>query len=163
VTAPLGMTNTACYEMDRDTPNLAIGYTNEGPSPLAAGERWNNLYLHVVKGGPAGGCFSTVEDLIRFASGLRDAKLLSDELTTTMTTGKIAPDADDPGSRYGYGIGERMLAGERIVGHGGGFPGINGRLDIYWTRGYAVAVLSNYDPPAAEEVAEKIRSLILRE
>jgi CubicO group peptidase (beta-lactamase class C family) len=163
VTAPLGMANTACYEMDHDTPNLAIGYTNEGPSPLPEGEKWNNLYLHVVKGGPAGGCFSTVEDLVRFASGLREAKLLSAELTKTMTTGKIAPNADRPGSRYAYGIGERMLATERIVGHGGGFPGINGQLDIYWNRGYAVAVLSNYDPPAAEDVAEKIRSLILGE
>jgi hypothetical protein len=56
-----------------------------------------------------------------------------------------------------------MLASERIVGHGGGFLGINGQLDIYWTRGYAVAVLSNYDPPAAEDVAERIRSLILGE
>jgi CubicO group peptidase (beta-lactamase class C family) len=163
VTAPLLMTNTACYEMDHDTPNLAIGYTSEGPTPLPEGEKWNNLYLHVVKGGPAGGCFSTVEDLVRFASGLREAKLLSPEMTATMTTGKVSPNAEKPGSRYGYGIGERTIAGERVVGHGGGFPGINGQLDIYWNRGYAVAVLSNYDPPAAEDVAEKIRSLILGE
>ncbi len=163
VTAPLEMTNTACYEMDHDTPNLAIGYTNEGPSPLPEGEKWNNLYLHVVKGGPAGGCFSTVEDLVRFAFGLREAKLLSQELTATMTTGKIAPNAERPESRYAYGIGERTLPSERIVGHGGGFPGINGQLDIYWTRGYAVAVLSNYDPPAAEDVAQKIRGFILGE
>ena len=163
VTAPLGMTNTACYEMDHDTPNLAIGYTNEGPSPLPEGEKWNNLYLHVVKGGPAGGCFSTVEDLVKFASGLREAKLLSPELTATMTTGKIAPSTDRSESLYAYGIFEKKLPSERIVGHGGGFPGINGQLDIYWTRGYAVAVLSNYDPPAAENVAQKIRSFILGE
>jgi hypothetical protein len=58
---------------------------------------------------------------------------------------------------------EKKLPSERIVGHGGGFPGINGQLDIYWIRGYAVAVLSNYDPPAAENVAQKIRSFILGE
>jgi hypothetical protein len=56
------MTNTDCYEMDQDTPNLAIGYMREWPS-----RPWkNNLYLHVVKGGPAGGGFSTVEDLLKF-------------------------------------------------------------------------------------------------
>jgi len=41
--------------------------------------------------------------------------------------------------------------------------GINGQLDIYWSSGYAVAVLSNYDPAAAGALAEKIQGLILRE
>ena len=65
---PAGMTDTDAYEMDQDTPNLATGYTRmnlQGQS--VAGPRRNNLFLHVVKGGPAGGGFSTAEDLIRFA------------------------------------------------------------------------------------------------
>ncbi len=55
------------------------------------------------------------------------------------------------------------MGSERIVGHGGGFMGINGQLDIYWSSGYTVAVLSNYDPPAAGALAKKIQGLILRE
>ena len=163
VTGPLGMDDTDCYEMDRDTVNLAIGYTKEGAYPLPEGEKWNNLYLHVVKGGPAGGCFSTVPDLLKFAAGLRGGKLLNERYTVSMTSGKISPNPEKPKSKYAYGISERTLGSERIVGHGGGFPGINGQLDIYWRSGYTVAVLSNYDPPAAGAVAEKIQGLILGE
>jgi CubicO group peptidase (beta-lactamase class C family) len=149
--------------MDHDTENLAIGYTSEGDHPLAGGEKWNNLYLHVVKGGPAGGCFSTVEDLVKFAEGLRSDKLLSSRYTALMTEGKVAPNPEKPASLYAYGISERKYPTERIVGHGGGFAGINGQLDIYWKSGYVVAVLSNYDPPAAENVAQRARTLILGE
>lgn len=163
VTGPLGMSNTDCYEMDHDTPNLAIGYTGNGPHPLPDGEKWNNLYMHVVKGGPAGGCFSTVEDLAKFAAGLRGNKLLNAELTATLTTGKVSPGPEDGSTKYAYGIQEETAGSERIVGHGGGFSGINGQLDIYWNSGNAVAVLSNYDPPAASRVANKIRSLLLRD
>jgi hypothetical protein len=35
-------------------------------------------------------------------------------------------------------------------------------LDIYSGLGYDVAVMSNYDPPAAMHVAGKLRSLICR-
>jgi hypothetical protein len=65
--------------------------------------------------------------------------------------------------KYAYGISERTVGAERIVGHGGGFMGINGQLDIYWSSGYTVAVLSNYDPPSAGALAEKIQGLILPE
>jgi CubicO group peptidase (beta-lactamase class C family) len=163
ITGPLSMAGTDCYEMDRDTENLAIGYTSEGPQPLAGTDKWNNLYLHVVKGGPAGGCFSTVSDLVRFAEGLRSEKLLNAQYTAILTEGKATPDPGNPDGRYAYGIGERKYPSERVVGHGGGFAGINGKLDIYWNSGYAVAVLSNYDPPAAETVAEWIRKRILGE
>jgi hypothetical protein len=48
-----------------------------------------------------------------------------------------------------------------VVGHSGGFPGINANLDIFLDRGYVVAVLSNYDR-GASPVAEKIRQLMAR-
>ena len=67
-----------------------------------------------------------------------------------------------PGEKYAYGFSEEVVNGHRIVGHGGGFPGINSQLDIYSGLGYDVAVMSNYDPPAAMHVAGKLRSLICR-
>lgn len=154
---PAGMTNTDCYEMDQDTPNLAIGYTRERPS-----RPWkNNLYLHVVKGGPAGGGFSTVEDLLKFAIALRNHKLLSPKYTDRVLTGKVAL----PGRstlKYAYGFMDSRN-GHRIVGHEGGFSGINSRLDIYLDLGYTVAVMSNYDPPAASRVADRLRDMFTRE
>jgi CubicO group peptidase (beta-lactamase class C family) len=155
---PAGMTNTDCYEMDQDTPNLAIGYTRE-----RASRPWkNNLYLHVVKGGPAGGGFSTVEDLLKFDIALRNHKLLNPKYTDRVLTGKVAL----PGSstlKYAYGFRDDSRNGHRIVGHEGGFPGINSQLDIYLDLGYTVAVMSNYDPPAAARVANRMRDMFTQE
>ena len=63
-----------------------------------------------------------------------------------------------PPHDVGFGIATQ----HRVVGHGGGFPGISSQLDIYLDRGYDVAVMSNYDPPAASHIAGKLRSLICR-
>ena len=157
---PAGMTDTDAYEMDQDTANLATGYTRENlQGQSVAGPRRNNLFLHVVKGGPAGGGFSTAEDLIRFARALRGHRLLGPELTERVMAGKVE---SFPGEKYAYGFSEEVVNGHRVVGHGGGFPGINSQLDIFSGLGYDVAVMSNYDPPAAMQVAGKLRSLICR-
>ena len=37
-----------------------------------------------------------------------------------------------PGEKYAYRFSEEVVSGHRIVGHSGGFPGINSQLDIYW-------------------------------
>jgi CubicO group peptidase (beta-lactamase class C family) len=152
---PAGMTDTDAYELDQDTPNLAIGYTRmDSSGRSASGPRRNNLFMHVIKGGPAGGGFSTVEDLLRFAAALRGHRLLSATSTDLLLAGK----ADTPwGARYAYGFEDERVNGRRIVGHGGGFPGINGQLDIYLDGGFTVAVLANYDPPAAQRVATWLR------
>ena len=59
---------------------------------------------------------------------------------------------------YGYGFGIDM--GGRIVGHSGGFPGINSQLDIYVGEDYTLAVMSNYGR-GAQPIVEKARTLIL--
>jgi CubicO group peptidase (beta-lactamase class C family) len=160
---PAGMVNTDAYEMDHDTPNLAVGYTTELPQTGKLGSRKkNNLYLHVVKGGPAGGGFSTVEDLLCFANALTGHKLLDAKHTEVILTGKVRPGRGDD-SQYGYGFSAEQDHGTRIVGHGGGFPGINSDLNIYLDRGYVVAVMSNCDPPAAQRISNKARQLILQE
>ncbi len=52
-------------------------------------------------------------------------------------------------------------SGNRIVGHGGGFPGISSNLDMYLDTGYTVAVMANYDR-AAKMVSGKIEELLAR-
>jgi CubicO group peptidase (beta-lactamase class C family) len=152
--APAGMVNTDCYDMDRPVPNLAIGYTKErGPN----GVRWtNNLYKHVIRGGPAGGGFSTVEDLYRFARALTGGKLVSAEMVQTLTTPK--PESGSPDYGFGFGIGGEP--GNRIVGHGGGFSGISSNLDIYLDSGFVAIVMSNYSQgsrPVEQKMGELIR------
>jgi CubicO group peptidase (beta-lactamase class C family) len=156
---PAGMVNSDCYSLDENIPNLAIGYTHMGPGGSGRSKEWkNNLFLHVIKGGPAGGGYSTVEDLVAFATALRNHKLLSAKSTENLWTGKV--DTGRSAGKYAYGFFDEKVNGKRIVGHGGGFPGINSKLDIYLDSDYTVAVMSNYDPPAAERISEKIRKLI---
>ena len=159
---PAGMINTDAYELDRDTPNLAVGYTNEGEkSGPEDSSRRNNVFMHVIKGGPAGGGYSTVEDLLRFDTALRQHKLLSAKSADLVMSGKIAS-GFSPDAKYGYGFFDERINGKRIVGHGGGFPGINSQLDMFLDNGYTVAIMSNYDPPAAQIVAAKLREMILQ-
>jgi len=35
-------------------------------------------------------------------------------------------------------------------------------LEMYLDNGYTVAIMSNYDPPAAQVVASKLREMILQ-
>ena len=149
--APAGMTNSDCYEMDYPVENLAIGYSPDWKSPY----KWqNNLYKHVLKGGPAGGGFSTVNDLHRFALALLSGKLVSKGMRELMWT-------DYKGANYGYGFTVVQSPGGKAVGHSGGFDGINSQLDIYVDSGYIVAVMSNYDN-GASPLANRIGRTLAR-
>jgi D-alanyl-D-alanine carboxypeptidase len=151
---PAGMTATDSDELDLDPPNTAIGYTREEDRLRS------NLFSHVIRGGPAGGGFSTVEDLLRFERALLGHRLLAPETTELVLEGKV--DCDPVlGGRYGYGFLERRLDGARVVGHFGGYAGISTALDIYPELGWTVVVLANADPPVADEVATRARELIL--
>jgi CubicO group peptidase (beta-lactamase class C family) len=158
---PAGMVNTDAYEMDSDTPNMATGYTRMGPGgPIPDGARRTNTFLHSFKGGPAGGGFSTVEDLHRFAVALNGHKLLSRKYTELITTGKVDLPRNGGAVKYAYGFQDEKVNGQRRFGHNGGFPGINSELQIYPDLGYTVAVMSNYDPPTASRVADRVGDLL---
>jgi len=149
--APAGMTNSDCYEMDYPVENLAIGYSPDFTSPY----KWqNNLYKHVLKGGPAGGGFSTVKDLHKFALALLSGKLVSKPVRETMWT-------DFKGANYGYGFQVVQSPMGKAVGHSGGFPGINSQLDIYVDSGYIVAAMCNYDN-GASPLANRIGLILAR-
>jgi CubicO group peptidase (beta-lactamase class C family) len=151
VSAPAGMTDTDCYEMDYPVENLAIGYSPDFASPY----KWqNNLYKHVIKGGPAGGGFSTVRDLHRFALALLAGKLVSPRTRDMMWT-------DYKGANYGYGFTVVQSPGGKAVGHSGGFDGINAQLDIYVDSGYIVAAMCNYDS-GASPLANRIGAILAR-
>jgi CubicO group peptidase (beta-lactamase class C family) len=68
---------------------------------------------------------------------------------------------DHVGEYYGYGFSVEEGPNGKVVGHGGGFDGINSNLDIYLDKGYVVAVMSNYDN-GASPIAQKIGQLLAR-
>lgn len=164
---PSGMYNTDCYEVDRPTPNLAIGYTNVNyDGSRDDGPKRNNLFLHSVKGGPAGGGYSTVEDLLSFANAIDNHKLLNARYTQTLLEGK---ENMGRGTMYAYLFGDSNRNGHRSHGHNGGAPGINANLTFYRELGYTFAVMSNYDGGAMrvsrfiEKMLGKIPSTDTRE
>ncbi len=134
--SPLGMKDTDAYESDGRTPNLAAGYTRErlpGVTPDASG--WvDNQPTRPFRGSPAGGGYSTLDDLLRFTEAMRAGKLLKPQT--------IAGDFRE------FQPNEK---GELGLGIGGGAPGINAGIETLGP--YTVIVLANLDPPAAERTA----------
>jgi CubicO group peptidase (beta-lactamase class C family) len=162
--SPAGMRDTDAYETDADVPNLATGYTRmplSGPppgGPPREGPRRSNIHIHSVKGGPAGGGYSTVGDLLRFGEALRGHRLLSSASTALLLEGKVEM-AGRAGSWYGYGFTVEEQGSGVVVGHGGGAPGIGSKLDIYLDRPLLTAVMTNYDPWDMQPVAQRLRQL----
>ena len=76
---PAGMTNTGAFDFDDPVPNRAVGYTRRSPrGPASGGGRRSNFFLTAFKGSPAGGSFSTVDDLLRLDTALRGGILHKD-------------------------------------------------------------------------------------
>ena len=114
------------------------------------------------RGSSAGGGYSTAPDLLKFAQALRSYKLLNKELTEKVTSAKVDT-RFGPDLKYGYGFMETQMSGHSVRGHGGGAPGINSDLKIFWDGSYTVVVMGNYDPPAAQDLAQKIAEFLSRQ
>ena len=146
VFAPAGMTSTDSLPEDQTVARRSVGYTKR-----AGSDTWQpNTDTLPYRGTSAGGGYSTVEDLQKFAQALRNHKLLDTQYTEMLTTGKVDTGG---GGKYAYGFRDQTSGGVRSYGHGGGAPGMNGELTIYPQSGYVVSVLANIDPPAAQRVA----------
>src|SRR5216684_1361709 len=139
ITRPAGMTDTASYAIDENVPNRAVGLTKRGPEgPLPS--RQSNVTMQPARGSSAGGGYSTAPDLLRFSQALLADKLMPKRWTDWLFTGSL--DA----------------AAKRNIGVAGGSPGVNALLEI--DPPYTLVVLSNYDPPSAEEVGREARKML---
>lgn len=133
---PAKMNNTDAYELDHVIPNLATGYTMSLEEP---GQWKNNIFSNLAKGTPAGGGYSTADDLLNFANALQNNILLNKENVTLCTSGKVKYRE----GKYGYGFEENTINGHRIFGHTGGHDGIACEIMIYPDLGYTVVILTN--------------------
>jgi D-alanyl-D-alanine carboxypeptidase len=133
--APAGMTRTGSEPEDVAVPDRAVGYMGEGVSAKP------NTETLPYRGTSAGGGYTTVEDLLRFANALTEHKLLNERYTELLTTAK--PESGD--AHYAYGFEDDVVKGVRSFGHSGGAPGMNGDLRIYPQTGYVVVALANMD------------------
>ena len=157
-----GMRDTDSYESTRAVANMAVGYTRAGANGGRArpeDPRRPNTFRLPFKGSPAGGGYSTLDDLLKFDRALRSHKLLTPKFTDLVTTGKV----NAPFGKYAYGFGDGRVNGKRYVGHNGGAPGTAAQFDSYTDTGYTLIVLANYDPPAVMPLVRDIQQLVTKD
>ena len=137
VFVPAGMKDSGSLPEDSIVPDRATGY-------MLKDEKWvPNTDTLPYRGMAAGGGYSTVSDLIKFAHALESGTLLPRALLADAT------DFHTKAKWYGYGFSVDGEGAARYYGHNGGAPGMNGELRIYSAAQTVVVALSNLDPPAA--------------
>ena len=163
ILAPAGMTRTGLDPKPLKT--LAVGMTAMGreATPGVAPTLSPAPGATEGYGSPAGGMFSTVGDLQRFARALLDHKLTSASTAAALATPQIvsAPaTADRPERQYGYGFGVGIDNGHRWFGHNGGTPGTNTEFAVFPDDRLTVSVLANRDPPMATAMFAYVKRLL---
>ncbi|MFD0712160.1 serine hydrolase domain-containing protein [Paenibacillus sp. GCM10027626] len=90
-----GMNESGYFRMDQLPDRTAIGYVGND-------DNWKtNIYSIPIVGGPDGGAYPTVYDLVKFWNSLMRNRLLSKSLTEQM----LYPHAQDSEYiHYGYGV-----------------------------------------------------------
>jgi CubicO group peptidase (beta-lactamase class C family) len=141
---PSGMTATGSDPEDRLVPDRVTGYTRRNGAWADAADTLP------YRGTSAGGGYTTVEDLLRFATALTGHRLLDATHTTLLTSGKVD---DGRGGQYAYGFVVDGAGPTLSFGHSGGAPGMNGDLRIFPASGFVVAALTNTDVGASQAVS----------
>ena len=164
VFAPAGMTRSGVWPVTAIVTDRATGYLRPASDPLGFGPRYANAQFLGYGANGSGGGYSTVDDMLAFNRALASGKLVKPETLARMKSESVEFPGTQRPSRYGLGLTLTDCAGVPTLGHGGGGPnsGVSSvtyaSLDGEWT----VVVLSNYDPPAAEDLAFDICELVHR-
>ena len=158
VLAKAGMSETMLSGgPDDHVPFRAVGYRPRSDDPLGAlPPRANWSFLGSGVSG-AGGGYSTVGDIARFARALRTGRLVSDSLRAMMWTGRW----DLPGyagQKYGFASYVHPIGSRVAVGHGGGGTGsgMDNGFKQFTDGSYVVIVLANMDPPTGGATTDAI-------
>jgi len=148
------MKNSDPNNIPHSDPKMVTPYTHQtqqGPT-----KDWVEAEHDI--GSPAGGAISTAEDLVKFADALRSGKLVSKATFEKMVQSHGKPSF---GGDYGYAMEIEKMYGETVVGHGGGFPGVNTHLYLILGSNYTVVTLANQDPPAADFASQRVLSMVV--
>jgi D-alanyl-D-alanine carboxypeptidase len=138
---PAGMSSTG-----PDPENQPVSYTRNGTG------KWHPATEQPpYRGTSAGGGYSTVGDLLRFANALVQHKLLNVHLTNQATTGQVK---NLYGFYDGFGFGVQAFNGTQCFGHNGAGTGANADLEICGNSRWTVISLANLDPPAAQQISD---------
>ncbi len=145
---PLGMIDTDSVLESVDVLKRSIGYTAKH------GVWVNNIDTLPWRGTSAGGGYSTVRDLYRFAQGLCGGKLVNSESVEKMISKQVKNARMPPSSAYGFGVHVSEGPQGKSFGNTGGAPGMNGELEVYIRTNTVVVALANLDPPSAMQLVD---------
>jgi len=146
----VGMKESDFHFKEDHVPNVSIGYIRKRDG------LHDNSHFLPLRGTPAGGGYSTAEDLNHFAQAILENKLLKPESIHKICTPKRVTPENCEIANYAIGF----QGGDLWFGHEGRDDGCNGVLKIYPKTGYIITVLANQSPPSATNLADFIGDVL---
>lgn len=171
------MKDSGIWRLDEVIPNRAEGYFN-----ICNHEKcqWrNNNFEAAFAGSPAGGTYSTIEDLFRFSQALHTNKFMNSTLTKDIFSEKITSVGDikqqpykigsvdiienfspygfaGAWNKYGFSVWEKPY----LIGHTGGIKGASAFFATSPDGKYTIIILSNIDGSGPIKLYQKIREAL---
>ena len=157
--APAGMTNTLPDDARKPNPSGTV-YFSKGRFYKVTGKfarHTSAQSIDVSDRLPAGGLLSTADDMMRFAIALQYGKLVKDSTRELMWTRQHTSDGK-PLEFYGLGwlVGEADSLRPKRVWNDGSQPGTRTFLYVRPTQGIIIALMTNMDGAACEELVPRI-------
>lgn len=150
VFAPAGMTRSDYPSWDDPANDLAVPYTNgcfaRPPGECTPGDWVDARSSAGVRGGPAGGGFSTAPDLHAFVEALKGGKLLTPQTLNRFKAeqGRMTRQGG-PIDAFAFGFGRLTIHGQPSWGHNGGTIGAQAQIDVIEEAPVTLIVLANQD------------------
>ena len=162
---PAGMINTSPADA-RASPPAGTAYFSKGLLHKVTGKfarRTSAQSIDVSDRLPAGGLVSTVDDMMRFAIAVQYGRLVQDSTRELMWTRQHTSDGK-PLQFYGLGwlVGEPDSLRPKRVWNDGSQPGTRTFLYLRPTQGIIIALMTNMDGAACEELVPRILEAIGR-
>ncbi|MCA9728871.1 MAG: beta-lactamase family protein, partial [Candidatus Eisenbacteria bacterium] len=155
---PLGLDHTDSYLYGSST-DLAQPMIRDESAPEGGAARWAEA-PHGRRGTSAGGGYSTLDDMLRFARGLVGGAIVPRPVLAEMAT--MQPPIEE--DFYGYGLGflvQRSQTGGKLsFGHGGIAHGINFELRYFPSEDVTLVAFGNQDNGAYDDLRRNLVKLI---
>lgn len=159
ILGPLGMTSSGFDRAALPQDKFAQGYHRDEARLPFPSKHWDEQGFK-----PAGGMYSTVNDIARFISlqfreGVAGgAQVLGSSTLREMHQPVImTPDLE---SGYGIGWGIRRQSGFKVIGHSGGLPGYRTNITLVPPLKLGVIIFTNYDTAPVEITNTVLETLI---
>lgn len=144
---PAGMVNSDSYDRDAPVENMAVGYTDLHPlDTKRKGFNWENTYILSPRGTPAGGGYSTAEDMLKYDMAIRSNRLIGEEYVHFMSNG------------FKGNIGDSRV--KTIDKSAGGISGVSTFYVCDWEYCITLIVLTNVDHPVAIDLGNEILKIL---